>query len=249
MEVMAKPNPFDGARAFIVKGGMPVTMVTIGAALVTFVAWWLTNHSEAWYPLLFSTSGWLTRPWSLVTYAFVEGWFPTLVCGGLMAFFFMGALERAWPRERFLPAYFIMLFAPPLALWIGSLASGVPLLASGLWLPAACWVVAFGAYRPEATILLMAIVPVKAKWLAWIAGLTVVFITGTGAPIAGVCAGLAPLAAWGLATRRISFPLPKKKEKPFADEFRKSMKTKRESEAERLRLRKLLEESIDEDES
>jgi hypothetical protein len=108
--------------------------------------------------------------------------------------------------------------------------------------------VAYGSYRPEATILLMAIIPVKAKYLAWLAGLAIVFITGSGAPIAGVCAGLAPLAGWALGSRRLNLAVLDPKPKTSGDEFRRSMKTKRDAEQERLRLRELLERSVqDED--
>jgi len=245
---MARPSPFENARSFMVKGGMPITIGTIVLAAAMFVAWWATKLNDSWYPLIFTSDGWWARPWSIVTYAFLQSWFPTLVCGCLMAFFFMGALERSWSRSRFIPAYVFLLIAPPISLWIGALASGEMQQAGGLWLPTACWVVAYGSYRPDATILLMAIIPVKAKWLAWIAGLAIVFITGSGAPVAGLCAGLAPIAAWALGSRRLTLGFLERKQKSFRDEFGKSLKTKRESETERLKLRELLERSVsDED--
>jgi membrane associated rhomboid family serine protease len=246
---MAKPNPFEGVRSFVVKGGMPITMTTIGVSVVAFIAWWLSRMSPSWIALMFDTDAWLTRPWTVVTYALAQPDPVGLLFSGLMAFYFMGAMERAWERGRFLAAYFALLVAPPLAVLIGALFSGEPLLAYGLSLTTACWLVAFATYRPEATIMLMGCVPIKAKWLGWLSAIGIVVSYGYGAPVAGLGAGLAPLVAWGLATKRVSLPLPKKKEEPFADEFRKSMKTKRDAESERLRLRKLLEGSIDEDDS
>ena len=243
---MARPSPFGNARYFMAKGGMPITMATIIIAAVSFIAWWAAKTSSAWIQLVFYTDGWMTRPWTLITYAFVEGDFISIVFSCLMAFFFMGALERAWGRERFLPAYFAFLVVPPLTVWIGSLASGEELAANGLWLPVACSTVAFGAYRPQSTILIFGIVPVKAMYIGLFAALAVVFRYGAGAPIAGLCVGLSMALAWLLGSRRVMFSLPKGQEK-VGDEFRKSMKSKRDAEQERLRLRELLERSVKDD--
>jgi hypothetical protein len=246
MEFVARPNPFESARNFVTKGGMPMTIGTLVVASVMFVAWWSGKNSPSWYPLIFESDGWWMRPWSLVTYAFMEDGFGRQICSGLVTFFFMGAVERAWAKGRFLPAYALLVVLPPLALWLGHLASGVQQMAMGLWLPTACWTVVYGSYRPEATILLFAIIPVKAKWLAWIAALGVVFVNGYGAPVAGLLAGLAPLAAWALGSRRLTLHIPERKA-PAGDEFRKSMKTKRDAEHERLKLRELLERSVADD--
>ena len=226
---------------------MPFTLATLALAVAGFVGWWASRNAGAWLELVFFTEGWLSRPWSLVTYAFIEGDFIRLVFSGLMAFFFMGALERAWGRDRFVPAFILFLVAPPLSVWLGSLAAGIDLTAMGLWLPVACWTVAFGAYRPQSTILVFGVVPVKAMWIGLFAGLAAVFQYGSGAPVAGLCVGLSMALAWLLGSRRLALRLPEKKQPP-GDEFRKSMKTKREAEQERLRLRELLERSVqDED--
>lgn len=240
---MAKPSPFESARAFWVKGGMPFTMATIGVSVIAFLAWWLSGINPAWNNLVFDSAIWPGRPWTLVTYALVQPSPMGLVFSGLMAFYFMGAMERAWPRARFLPACLILLVVPPLAVWLGSLAGNVHQVVFGLALPTSCWLITFAAYRPEATILLMGLVPIKAKWLGWVSAIGIVITYGYGAPLAGLVAGFAGVVAWGLAAR----PNFQRKPDPFADEFRRSMKTKREAEAERLKLRELLERSVRDD--
>jgi len=231
------------------KSGMPITLATIALSVVAFIAWWLLRMNAGWLAMIFDTAAWIGKPWTIVSYAWIQPSPTGLVFSGLMAFYFMGAMERAWPRGRFLAAYAALLVAPPLAVWLGALFSGEPQVAYGLSLTVACWLVTFAAYRPEATILVMGIVPVKAKWLGWVSALGIVISYGYGAPLAGLGAGIAPLVAWHLAANPISLPTPKKKAQPYADEFRRSMRAKLESEAERLRLRKLLEESIEDDES
>lgn len=201
----------------------------------------------SWFALVFDTDSWLQRPWTVVSYVLIQPSTWGLLFSGLMAFYFMGAMERAWPRERFLVGYAALILVPPLAVWVGSLISGESLSVYGLALTTSCWLVTFAAYRPEATILVMGCVPVQAKWLGWLSAIGVVISYGYGAPLAGLGAGIAPLAAWALAAKPLSLPSQKKKAEPFGDEFRRSMKTKRELESERLRLRKLLEESIEDD--
>ena len=226
---------------------MPVTIATIILAGVAFVTIWATRNADLVRQVVFFSDSWLARPWSLVTYAFVEIDFIRIVFSALMAFFFMGALERAWTRESFLPCYLLFLVVPPLTLWLGGLVAGVPTSAAGLWLPVAAWTVAFGSYRPQTTILVFGIIPVRAMYIAWFAALAVVFEHGAASPIAGIGVGLSMVLAWLLGSRRLSLQLPKREESS-GDEFRKSMKTKREAEQERLRLRELLERSVrDED--
>jgi membrane associated rhomboid family serine protease len=226
---------------------MPVTLLTIAVSVVMFVAWWLLGHTAALFPLVFTSGNWLSRPWSLVTYAYLETDFMGVLFGSLMAFFFMGSLERAWGKDRFLPAYGLFLLLPPIALWLAHLVTGREQTAMGLWLPTACWTVAYGAYRPQSVILVFGIAPVKAMWIAIFAGAAIVFYYGNRIPVAGLCAGLAPLAAWGLGRKRFSFGNFERNKNPFRDEFRKSLKTKRDTEAERLRLREILERSVHDD--
>ncbi len=222
-------------------------MATIVLAAVGFVVWWSFKISPAGEVLLFDSEAWWLRPWTLITYPFMEWDFIRLVLGCLMAFFFMGALERAWGRKRFIPAYAVLLMFPPLALWIGAMASGVEQAAWGLWLMTGCWTAAYGTYRPQSVILIFGILPLKAMWIGWFAALAIVFYYGMGSPIAGLCAGLAPLAAWALASRRVEIGVLNPKKPSFRDEFGKSLKTKRDSEMERLRLRELLERSVQEE--
>ena len=166
-----------------------------------------------------------------------------------MAFFFMGAMERSWSRTRFVLAYLLLLISPPLSLWIAAMASGLEQTAMGLWLSTAGWTIVYGSYRPKTVLLVFGIAPVKAIWIAAFAAGAIIFYYGRGAPLAGLCTGLAPLLAWMIGSGKLPLALPEGRLAKPGDEFRKSMKTKRESELERLRLRELLERSVEDDDT
>lgn len=243
---MARPSPIDNARKALRSSGMPITIGTIVAVVVGFVAVWL-SATRLLYPLYFSPYDALSRPWSVVTYAFVD--FRTLgvLFSCLMAFFFMGAMERAWGAARFLPAYVILLLTPPIAYWIAGAALNIDPVLYGMSLTTGAWVVAFATYRPQAVIHLFAMFPVKAMWIGWAAAALIVFGCGANNPVLGAICGIVPLAAYALGKGRLTLPALGGSSE-FKDEFRRSLATKREAELERQRLRELLERSVSEDE-
>jgi membrane associated rhomboid family serine protease len=114
--------------------------------------------------LAFQPAEFLTRPWTVVTYAFVHAGVMHLLGNMLMLFFFGPPLEERWGSRAFLRVYLIaaaggalfsVLFAflDPASYIVG--ASGATL---GLML-------AFAMIWPDMEIHIWGIFPVKAKWL------------------------------------------------------------------------------------
>jgi membrane associated rhomboid family serine protease len=120
------------------------------------------NLVRDWFA--FQPADFLTRPWTLVTYAFFHGSVMHLLGNMLMLFFFGPPLEERWGSRAFLRVYLIaaaggalfsVLFAfmDPASYIVG--ASGATL---GLML-------AFAMIWPDMEIHIWGIFPVKAKWL------------------------------------------------------------------------------------
>src|SRR5215510_11346894 len=126
--------------------------------------------------------------WRLVTYIFVPQTFsPLWVLLALWFLWFVGeGVERAWGPFR-LTLYFLvgMIGTTIAAFFFGSNFSNSMLLTS-LFL-------AFAHFYPEEIIYILFILPVRVKWLAWIAGafLIVGFFIGTNSYRASLIAALA----------------------------------------------------------
>lgn len=169
--------------------------------------------------LAFQPAHFVTRPWTLVTYAFFHASVLHLLGNMLMLFFFGPPLEDRWGSRGFIKVYLIaaaggalfsVLFAflDPASYIVG--ASGATL---GLML-------AFALIWPEMEVLVFGIFPVKVKWLVG----ALIFINlamaleGSGGQVA-VLAHLGGMAATFLYLRSPWAPpawgeVPRKSRKP-----------------------------------
>src|SRR5215467_171436 len=125
--------------------------------------------------------------WRLVTYIFIPQTLSLWVVLALWFLWFIGeGVERAWGPFR-LTLYFLvgMIGTTIAAFFFGSNFSNSMLLTS-LFL-------AFAHFYPEEIIYILFILPVRVKWLAWIAGafLIVGFFIGTNSYRASLIAALA----------------------------------------------------------
>jgi membrane associated rhomboid family serine protease len=114
--------------------------------------------------LFFAPRNFLTRPWTLFTYAFVHLQVMHLLGNLLTLFFFGSPLEERWGSRGFLRVYAIA-------------AAGGAILSTLLWaLSPAAFIIgasgatlglmtAFAMYWPDVQIFVFGIFPVKAKWL------------------------------------------------------------------------------------
>jgi membrane associated rhomboid family serine protease len=187
--------------------------LTEGLIFAHFAVFILTYTNQAGAQALMLLPGLVhSRPWTLVTYQFVQGrsmlWFFIAM---LVLWIMARPLEESWGSPRFLLFWLVSTF-------------GASLTAAGLGLPLAgsvgfsgCLLFTFATLFPEVEFLLFFLIPVKVKYLAVVAGAFLVFSglsfgIGAGAAyVAGMSAGyLFFLATRRLPTRRkIAFEIKK----------------------------------------
>ncbi len=126
---------------------MPMRLVPVGA-----IEW-----------LGFSVPGFLTRPWTVVTYMFVHGGFMHVFMNMLALFFFGPPLEQKWGSRFFLRFYLVTgLGAAAFSVLLYSLTGPTIMVgASGAIFGI---LVAFALNWPDAKIFLYFVFPVPAKW-------------------------------------------------------------------------------------
>ena len=124
----------------------------------------------------FMMPGFLTRPWSVVTYMFVHGGFMHLFMNMLALFFFGPPLERKWGSRFFLRFYLVTgLGAAAFSVLLYSLTG--PTLMVGASGAIFGLLVAFALNWPDAKIFLYFVFPVPAKW--FVAGLGALTLLST----------------------------------------------------------------------
>lgn len=173
---------------------------------------------EEWTIRTFGSSpeGFLTRPWSPLTYMFVHGGFWHVLVNMFVLFFFGPPLERAWGGRDFLKYYLIaglggalgsLVFLPLPEVQADTLVVGASGAIFGLML-------AFALLWPDAKIYIWGILPMRAKWfVAIVAGFTLYasFSGGGGnvahwAHLGGLVTGFGYLK-WGQGVSRALDPL------------------------------------------
>lgn len=124
----------------------------------------------------FMMPGFLTRPWSVVTYMFVHGGFMHLFMNMLALFFFGPPLEQKWGSRFFLRFYLVTgLGAAAFSVLLYSLTG--PTLMVGASGAIFGLLVAFALNWPDAKIFLYFVFPVPAKW--FVAGLGALTLLST----------------------------------------------------------------------
>ena len=111
----------------------------------------------------FAVPGFLTRPWTIVTYMFVHGGFMHVFMNMLALFFFGPPLEQKWGSRFFLRFYLVTgLGAAAFSVLLYSLTGPTIMVgASGAIFGI---LVAFALNWPDAKIYLYFVFPVPAKW-------------------------------------------------------------------------------------
>ena len=129
------------------------------------------------------------RPWQPITAFFLNGGILAASLDWLMVFFFLGSVQQLIGNKRLAKgmvwtAVVAILFSHGIMALTGTLESGpqVPGIAfRGLEPFLISLLVIFGLAQPNAKILLLFVLPIKASWVAWVSGLIalLVFMTKT----------------------------------------------------------------------
>lgn len=250
--------------------GAPVTVLIIASMIVASVILWTTSLKGIERLALGAT--WQQQPWTLLTYPWAYSPFfngLALVCFVFLCMWiFMtgGQIERDLGPIKYSVLWLVMILLP--ALFIVTLGPFTPGAygAMGMWLPEAAIAVIWCIRNPSQTIMLYGVIPLQAKWLAWVtAGITVAF-AGAGNPLFGFVAGLHLIVAWAFATNLLPFwrysygassfgrkvrvnPENLKKSERMDKGYYEDVKKREKEREERERLRKLFESSIDDGDS
>ena len=153
---------------------IPLTKLVIVSNVATFVGLYLFRAGVLLACGAFITTTAFDKPWTAVTYPLIGGYSGGV--NGLISLLFAcywlwvagGNLERSWGSGRFAVFFAEMSAITAVAIYAGTLVTGVPNALVGLWLPLAGVTVAFAMLNPETVVLLMFILPLKLKYLALI---------------------------------------------------------------------------------
>jgi membrane associated rhomboid family serine protease len=199
MTYRSSSNPFDGFRAFVRKGGTPVTNALLIVNTVLFFATFLSRAVAEFVAsnVLLTHFDVLRHPWTIATYPLVTLNILTLIWSGMWMFFIGGSLERSWGSSRFAIFFFAMAALFGLGITIGWLLLGTRASEDaqflvGLYPPLAGVTVAWGLLMPEESVSIW-FVPVRAKYIALGAAILAWVLTGA---VLGLFAELCPLAAF-----------------------------------------------------
>ncbi len=169
-------NPYyQRLRRFLFQEWMPITKGLLLLAGIFFVLGLIVpvvNHllalSVATFPLFL---------WSIVTYPLVNRDLLGLIFAVLWLWMIGGTLERSWGGFRYL-AFLIANTAVTGLVMIGVerwLAGAVAPAISGLWLLTIGLTWAWAELNPRQELLFWGIIPIQARWLAWITAALIFF--------------------------------------------------------------------------
>lgn len=200
------------------------------------------------------------NPWSILTFPLASMGAPgeiiSVLFTCLWSYWVGRSLEKDTGPGLLVGIFGVLTLASSVAWILGSLVVGANPLLAGVSLPLAALTVIWAMRNPEHTILLMMIVPVKAKYLAVITAVVTLFTAGGPSPLMGVFALLPLLLGFLYATNRIpglrfgTTPADSVQKKKSNEEFRRfqdEVRKKEKEREERERLRKLFEASLIDD--
>ena len=238
----------------------PVTTGLVIAIVGIFLLAWtqIIPKGLAVYYLGFNSALVAQKPWSLLTFPFASAGTSDEVIGILFLcwwlWFVGGAVERDLGPGRFLTVWAVISVLCALCVWLGAVVLQLPGSSAGAWTCVAGLTVMWGTRNPSTTILLMFIIPISGKWLAWLSAALVFFQTEPHqlAPFAAFPLLLAYLFAanklpvtYSRHDRR--YIASAKKTDRYDRKYYEEVRKREQERAERERLRKLFESSVNDD--
>jgi hypothetical protein len=229
--------------------GAPISIALAGVLITTFIVGWFTQ-STLLFDLSFLSDSVATRPWTLLSYplAPIHG-----LIGTIFTVLWMWSVGGQVERDVHPTRYGVMLLAVTLLgslfLWAGSLITGVSSYLQGFVLILPAVTIAWGTRYPTACVKLWCIIPIQARWVAWLSLLIVLFGVR---PEMAAFAALPLILVYLFAANKLPIPYSgrvaaSKKEVrsrngwKFNDDFLADVHRREKDREERDRLRKLFE--------
>lgn len=252
---------FDDVKAWSSRQKAPVSVGFAFSLLAAALILWFT-HMKGMDKLSLNAL-WTQQPWTLLTYPWA--WMPFI---GPLAFlwvavdiaimlWFGGDVEREMGSGRYAAFVAAMILLPGLILAIAGNAFGYRWEAAGPWLPCAAVVVAWCNRNPRTVLNIWGILPLAPRWLGWIVAAGVLFTYGLENPALGILACLHLGVTWAFATDKLPITFVGKRRKApkiddavmggvkYDEKYYNEVQRREQERAERERLRKLFEGSLD----
>ncbi len=176
------------------------------ALLSSNLAFWLLGFfGYSTLGAIFAGELGIAAPWRWVTYAWVTPYstHPLLLIISLyVTGWIAGSLERTWGSRKFVAIFLVLSVLAATFHWVGSVATlgglDTSVDVAGLHLPLISLFVIWAGLNPEATVLFMFVLPVKARYLALAGVVLTYFSVG---PILGLFDVALPVAGWFWASK------------------------------------------------
>lgn len=237
----------------------PGTMGLVVALLVAFVIAWLPGVGESFVRATALVLP-LSQPWTLVTYPLAMSGAGDALFWHLITCFWLysmgSTLEPSLGSRGVVLAFVALALIGGLSMLLGVAVLGLGSYAlAGPFLAVASLSVLWGARFQGSQVRMMGIIPITGLWIAILSAVLVFFSLGSGAPLLGLFALIAPAVAWFAGIGKLPLPGPSrprretKQERAEFNEFIGKVRDREKDREERERLRKLFESSVaDEDE-
>jgi hypothetical protein len=230
------------------------TPVTLGLTGLVLLGAILTLGSQQLMVSNFGFNGsMLPKFWTAVTYPLVNDLGALgLVFLPLWLLSIGGSVERDHSTARFgmILAVLIVVSLLPFVIFQQRLY--------GILIPNSALTVIWATRQPEATVMIFGLIPVKAKWIGWFGVASVLVTYGAGNLPLGVLSLISCLLAYLYASNRLPIRYgqlrtfagnakPTKAQKQKEDAYLNDVFLREQERAERERLRKLFEGSLEDD--
>lgn len=243
--------------------GAPVTVAIVITWIATFILSLLKVIGDAGF--LFDTARFANTPWTVLTYSFAMSAGPIALLFSCLWFWGIGgSVERELGSPKFLAVYIVFATLSALAVLLGANLLGTRAILAGPWVVLSTMTIIWATRNPEAEVMFMFVIKIKAKYLGWISAFLVLFsVQGQDVRMAAFAAVPLALAYFFAATklpglgysRGASFtPRAKKVEmtgrgKVVREGYFEDVKKREKDREERERLRKLFEGSVNDEEN
>lgn len=157
-------------KRFLFQEFAPVTKSVIIVVGITFLLM-LVLTSLRIFPvqsfLVLDTSNIFYRPWTLMTYPFVND-LLSVIFAPLWLWFVGGSVERTWGSRRYGLFIFLVITITGLSMTGAGYLIGTGVIVAGLWMSLLGLTWVWAELNPFREVMLWGIIPVKARWLAWL---------------------------------------------------------------------------------